>query len=770
MGLVLLMMLPIGFSANLIVQNFTPSSVGAMNEFKRNTGTFYIANDFNFTNTTTVCSIQIQIQKVGSPTWNSYASIYNTNVSGFPTTLIANSSAVVNVATFTPSGSGSNYAGWNLTSCVALTNGVRYAIVLGGDGAWDGVNYVNTMGNVRSGFDLMQAGATFTGWNNYNTNYGWSFRLWNDGSGGVTNSTFTTTNFYTGSTINSFCVTNGSLWGCTTNGTATIVGLYTNVSSLQTIRYESNESGGYYNVTYTSINVSTTTSKTMAQSVVSFTATQKISNATISGANFTSIYLTNTTHYMSNGTFLINATKSGYFTKAENVTAVALTSSSVNIEDMTDTRLNLTIKSALTNATITSWTTQVNISTYGYSQNITTTNGASLTDLVSGSYTALIDATGYALTTASFNLTAGTNNVTLYVYTSESVNVTFKNEITGVVINTTTTTLELISDVAAYNYSTATGYLYFDLVSPTSYISRYYASGYSERFSYLEISSRSNQNLTLYLLPVNASTNVTLTVINENAQPVQNALVRVLKYDLSTNSYIEREVKFTDFAGQIIFAIEYASEFYKFFVEYPEGETVLTTEPAYISSTTLTLQINTRSAVVNLDNYLGITSDLTFNTATNNYRSEFSNSENLLSNVCVYVYRTDINRTLYGTSCSTIGSQSGTVLVSVLNTSGREYRADLYYNFSGDLYYARSKSVSFAQGVDWGVWGLVIVTLLTVALVFMFKESLVIAVSVAPLPMLMGSLTGIILIPVWVSFGIEILALVLAYLISRYAQ
>lgn len=585
------------------------------------------------------------------------------------------------------------------------------------------------------------------------------------------NLSFTASNFYTGASISSFCVNITGNYTCTTNGTAIFTTILTNSSQLWTVEYLSNESGGYFNQTYTGVNVSGSLSKTMAQSVQTFTATEYISNASVNGATFTSVYLTNSTHYASNGTFTINASKTGYYTQPQTVTFVALATQSHVIENMTATRINLTVRDAITNLTVNTYSVQMNNSVYSFTKTASTTNGTILTDAINGTWRILINATGYAYSTLSYALTNGTNNITAYIYTSESINVTFKNELTGAVINSSTVFLELISSVASYNYSTTTGYKYFDLVSPTNYTLRYYASGYTQRFSYLEISSRSNQNLTLYLLPSTSTTNVTLTVIDENAKVVQSALVRVLKYDLTTNSYIERETKYTNYAGQILTGVELNTEFYKFIVEYPTGTVVLTTQPAYILSTTLTLQIDTGALGSNLDDYLNIDSQLTFNSATNNFRVDYSNSQNLLGNVCIYAYRTDLqNKTLSNYSCSTDGTQSGSILVTVYNQSGREYQAQLFYILDGESYYVSSKSVSFDQGTDWGIWGLLIIAVITIIIVFMFKESLVLVLAIAPLPLVAGSFTGLILLPVSASIGIAILSWVLAYFVSRYAQ
>lgn len=576
----------------------------------------------------------------------------------------------------------------------------------------------------------------------------------------ITNSLITTANFTSNITTN---VTHNLNANVNYNISATATGYYTvpfNYTSLPFLVTTYNV-GSAYNVIFnlTANTYGATQLKNFSAIITNaqwnYTQTQSSTTGNAS-FNLDKAYVYNLTVSLNQGDFPYNVT----FTNI-NVSSNYLFNYSI---------LNLTARSLVTNASISNFNASIYAWTSGVNQTRNTTTGQLLYYGPIDTVNVLLNASGFTYVAQNTTLTFGMNNLTMYAYTAQSVNVTFRNELTNNIITGTNITLELISSVASYNYSTTTGTLYFDLVSPASYTLRFGASNYTERFAYINISERSNQNITLYLLASTLTTNVTITVINENAQNVENAFVRVLKYDLASNSYIERETQFTDYAGQMRFASEFNSEYYQFIVEYPLGTVVLTTAPAYIISTSLTLQINTRSTDTSIDDYLNVDSTLTFNSLTNNFRGTFSNSQNILDNACIFVYRTDLNISLFNSSCSTIGSQSGTILVGVTNISGRAYRADMYYNISGELYYVRSLTKSFEQGTDWGVWGLVIVAVITMLLVYMFRESIPLAIGVSALPMVAGSLTGIILIPVWVSLGVLVLAIILAVIVSRFVQ
>lgn len=534
------------------------------------------------------------------------------------------------------------------------------------------------------------------------------------------------------------------------------------------ITLNSTDNGGYFNRLYSNYNFSANIEATMAQSVVSFTATQLISNATIAGANFTSIYLTNTTHYMRAGTYSVNATKSGYFNKAQTVTATALTSSAVTIANMTDTRLNLTIRNAITNATISSWTAQVNISAYGHSQNIITTNGTSLTDLVTGSYTVLVDSSGFALTSSSFNLTAGTNNVTLYVYTSESIGIEFRDEQSGNLITNKTVTIEFIGSAASYNYTTTNGTLYADLITPDSYVVRYYANNYSERFSYITITDRSTQNVTLYLLASTNGTSITVTVLRQDGSQVQAALVKLLKYDLATNSYIVREETLTDYLGTTSVDVEYNSEFYKFIVEYPVGTISLTTDPAYITSTQITLILDSALAGTFYSYIQDAAGDVDFNTATNNFRFTWSDSYSVVANSCMYVYRIEANYTgtFLGSNCST--ASSGTLLYQVSNATQAQYYATGYFTIEGNDYFVDEAFADLRNINVWGLLGVLIALALTVTIVTMFLAvSPQAAILSTPVGITITNFAGITQFSAWVPLGVFAIAVVIVFAMGR---
>jgi len=761
-GLVLLMMLsllPIVSADSPLIQSKTNGTTAVT--FRFDTSTSSEATNITGNATTTISRIEVNLYKSGTPTGNVWLDFVNVNSTGLPSNTIIASSNNVSVATLTTTNT--DYVNFTFTN-LNITNTGNYSIVLRSNNTIDGANFmlVRYGGQLGYGVFIKSGGGT---WTTHATNNQINYRMF---GAPITNATFTAYNYYTNSTINSFCVNITGNYTCTTTGQVNVTTILTNSSQLWTVQYLSNESGGYFNETYTSVNVSTNVNKAMAQSVYTFSTTQKVSNATITGVNFTSVYLTNTTHYMSNGTFDINATKSGYFTKSQSVTAVALANSSFIIENMTDTRLNLTVRNAITNATVTTYTAQFNNSAYSYSQSNSTTNGTIIIDAITGNWTVYVDASGYALTLSNVTLSAGYNNITVYVYTSESINFFFYDEQSGNLINTTTVTLELIGSIASYNRTTTNGTLYIDLITPDDYTVRYYANGYTPRFSYITISNRTTQNISLYLLASVNGTNITVYVLRQDGSQVQGALVKLLKYDLATNSYIIREQTLTDYQGLTFVDVQFNAEFYKFLVEYPIGTVALTTDPAYITSTEITLILDSTLAGTFYNYIQGAGGDVSFNTGTNTFRFTWSDTYGVVTNSCLYVYRLESNYTgtYLGVNCST--ASAGTLLYGVSNATQSQYYATGYFTIAGNDYFVDEAFADLRNTNVWGLLGVLLALGLTVTIVCMFLAvSPQASILSSPIGITITNFAGITQFSAWVPIGIFAIAVVIVFAMGR---
>jgi hypothetical protein len=410
---------------------------------------------------------------------------------------------------------------------------------------------MRTLGDARSGYDIMEAQSTFTNWVNANINYQWNYSLWNSGATTTSNSSFTATNFYTGSAINSFCVTNGSLWGCTTTGTANISGLLTNVTSLQTISYQSNESGGYFNVTYTGVNVSSLINKAMAQNSYTFYAVEKVTQKNLTGVNFTSIYLNNITHYMSNGTYQITASKSGYYNKTVPITATTLQTVSQNISYVGNHTLNITARDLFTNAIINTFNVRVISTTYGYDETYSTTNGIILDNTTSVTLTYEAYATGYFNKTGTLTLTGNASNNTIVLNPYGGLQVRFIRASNGSIITSPVQTVIFQNSTTSISFTGVNGTANVSGLSEDTYQVLCQVTGFDNNsFTYDYPAITTSLPDAFYCVMSAGTTQITYQVQSPDLTPLANVLVQVEQF--VNGSYITVASEYTDGTGQSV--------------------------------------------------------------------------------------------------------------------------------------------------------------------------------------------------------------------------
>jgi len=422
-------------------------------------------------------------------------------------------------------------------------------------------------------------------------------------------------------------------------------------------------------------------------------------------------------------------------------------------------------KNVFTNATIENFTTT--ITGNGFNQTYNSSNNYTTHRLPNGTYLLFVDAENYAYgyKNITINTSAEYVNETIYLYTYNSISFVFRDEETLGLINNVS--IELISSSYSNNYSTTNGTLYIDNLTADTYTIRYDSDGYYERTYYFVLTNQSHTNITLYLV-ANTTTEVDAYVYDEINNKVEDAYIKVLRYDLASNSYILREIAKTNFNGQTKLHLKLNDEYYKFIIEYPLGTVKETTSPTYIYSTTLNFQIELNEAVAeDFYNYKNLNYDLSFNNATNNFRFNYVDSENTLSRACLYVYVQDVlnGDTLYNYTC--VSSSSATILINVANTSGTTYIGKAYADFGdSELYFLDSVIYSFEVLSVGGKQALFWLIIVTIVIIFIFSWSKTIALIVTPIPMIAFSIFNLVDIAIWLGLALEVVCIIVAIILS----
>lgn len=374
------------------------------------------------------------------------------------------------------------------------------------------------------------------------------------------------------------------------------------------------------------------------------------------------------------------------------------------------------------------------------------------------------------LKTENVTFTSGSfGNYTFYLYTINSINFTFYTEETETLVTWENVSMEIFStDGNASNYTTDTGYLYLDLLSPAFYTIRYYSTNFQERFYYLNLSNRTHTSVDLYCANKTLTSNVTATVYDETNSEVEDVYIKVLRYDIDTNTYILREIAKTNFEGEAILHLDLYSEFYYFILEYPFGTVKLTSSPTYIYDTSINFAINTGEEVGG-DYYYsqGITYSLSFNNATNNVGYTYSDSNDIITGSCLKIYRLKASgSTLVNSSCSS--SIAATILLNLDNSTGNTYEAQASINFSAsEEYQLDSLIISFAEPYQMGNMGLIIVIVLTLVFAMVGFWSGSVAALLTPLPLFLAGLIGLVNISLAVTIPFLVIGGVIAYMLGN---
>jgi len=415
--------------------------------------------------------------------------------------------------------------------------------------------------------------------------------------------------------------------------------------------------------------------------------------------------------------------------------------------------LNVTAYDIVNGQSLNNFTVTASNATYSYSE--TTANGFVYVPLGDGTYN--IDVTAPSLTSVEYNITPTTmyENYTANMYTLNSINFTFYDELTSTIMDGKNVTIDFISELTSQENYTTTGLLYVDLLSPSTYTLRYTSENYTERLYYFTLVNDTNSQLNLYLLPNEAgSTNVTVTILDEITNPVEGAYVKAMKYDLDTNTYILRSMGETDTNGKVRFDLILDTEFYKFVVEYDE-RIVKETTATYLYENEITIIVNIGDIVAE-DYYDSeqITWSLNF-TTDQQFRFFFNDPNNLVSQGCMVVDRLRTSTTVQ-TNTSCVSASSGTIFLGVLNESGATYRASVYVVQDGNTVELGSLVYTFKDENVTGNLGLYAIFILMFVFATLGYWSLELSLILTPIPLLFGVYLGLLNIGITIATVVSV--------------
>ena len=228
------------------------------------------------------------------------------------------------------------------------------------------------------------------------------------------------------------------------------------------------------------------------------------------------------------------------------------------------------------------------------------------------------------------------------------------------------TTAEIRGDTFGFvkNYTFNKTLLLYSLPIDT-YEIRYYTTNYAIR-SYYITTNTTTQNIALFDIASNISSRVTVNIMDERGNPVQNGYVKLLRSFISRgNVYQVVEVERTDNNGDATFYLELYTVPYQFIIEDSNHNVIHSSLPTKISSDNAYIRVNIYSNNFDLySNPYGVVSSFSFNNATEDLTFTWNNPTSTSVYACVNVTSFKYgNSELVATSCS--AASTGSIILDL---------------------------------------------------------------------------------------------------------
>jgi len=398
--------------------------------------------------------------------------------------------------------------------------------------------------------------------------------------------------------------------------------------------YENQNITRYLNITYTaataSLNTSTITQYAiyLLNSNLTLNATLKANNSPNLSYNWDSYNLS-----LETGTYYI-------MILANDSRGLTSYSISNNINITRNSLLNITAYYNVTGGMIQIPNFTINISDKQdptINEIYTTNSNITNISIIKGhNYTITADAAGYAIST--FNYTSNSSrtfqeNLSLILYTTNSVYANIYDENTGLPITANITVIIDGANFSQTNYTTA-GYIYVDNLADGNYTFKFYGTNYSLKTYSVSVANRSTQTLNAYLSSNTLPVTFTITD-DQTGLTLEGASVTMER--VINSSYVIVESKYSDLTGRAQF--QYVAGIkYRFTISLSGySSKVFILDPVLFStysvylSPTVTESQGWDYADVTVTFYPRIF----YNNVTNNFTIQFSSPSGSLTNYAV---------------------------------------------------------------------------------------------------------------------------------------
>jgi|10_taG_2_1085330.scaffolds.fasta_scaffold01156_9 hypothetical protein len=321
------------------------------------------------------------------------------------------------------------------------------------------------------------------------------------------------------------------------------------------------------------------------------------------------------------------------------------------------------------------------------------------------------------------------------------------------------------SDPADYSISLS-GFCQYDSgFAGYSYPRQYY-------FDAATLTGAIQRNYSLYQLEDSLSTGITFTV-SEAGVPLENRIIQIQRYDISTGNYRTVSMLKTDSNGQDISYLEQTTAFYKVCVfEIGNPDPVSCSSAFHITGESYAIALTTSSAL-SWSSLVGVAHNLTFDSVSDQFELTYSDPNEKTTQFCLEVYDERFTqRILVANNC--LSSNSGTIQTSVDAINGTTYSAyafaTLFTNTTGqyasDTFLLSQITHSYGMSEAFQNNGLFFIWLLVAVFSLLAFYSPSLALLLAPLPVIFGSFSGIIAIPMGTALALYLGFIILAVVVG----
>lgn len=558
----------------------------------------------------------------------------------------------------------------------------------------------------------------------------------------------------------------------TISGVTVFLGTESNVTDGSGVAYFYNHTTGlnystdggslYFSASGTAVENATTNAYTYG-AFVSLSA-YNIANASVATFNASSGSKVNTTTTGSlnlmlkpntSNTIVVNG--SGYLSKTSSITPTGEDLGSYNITGLYQSVVSIN-GTHYNGSKIYNFTINYTGVTNG---TVTTTNGTASFTALFGNYTVIFDASGYALYNTTIVVNATTKAYQFVAYTTNSILFSFYDVDTDDLINGTNITVQI--DGGLGEYTTSTGSLYIDLITPATYNMAYAALGYVDGFYIFTITDRTTQAINLTMLNLSNSDQVTLYVYDTLGNRLEGAVIKILRYSITNDTFSTVSILQTNIEGLVETSLTKDTQYYKFIIEY-DDEVRYTSVPTYIYGTTLSFYINTAGeTLVSTFDGSQINGQISFNEATGQASFTYSDADNIATQGCFYAYKAS-DLSVLNSTC--VSSSTGVLYLPTSNTTTNWYLAGKVTKGGIEYLIDTYRKDYDATLPDTGGLGMFLGFIIFVVVIFIGIWSLEIAVVLGSALPLLLTFTGLIAIGYVISVPIFILGIIAAFIIG----